>query len=73
MQPGLGRHSLTAYLMHGFLVRALVAAGVFVWLARTLPEPAELLACLVAGALIAGLLSTRIAGSLSAPMTRPFG
>lgn len=71
MQPCLGRHSLTVYLMHGFLVRALVAVGVFAWLARTLPEPAELLACLVAGALIAGLLSTRVADSLAAPLTRP--
>lgn len=71
MQPGLGRHSLAAYLMHGFLVRGLVATGVFVWLARTLSEPAELLTCLVAGALIAGLLSTRISDALAAPLTRP--
>jgi fucose 4-O-acetylase-like acetyltransferase len=72
MQPGLGRHSLTAYLMHAFLVRALVVAGVFAWLAGTVPEPAESLARLVAGALIAGLLSTRIADSLAAPLIRPF-
>lgn len=72
MQPGLGRHSMAAYLMHGFLVRVLVAAGVFAWLARALPEPAALLACLVAGGLIAGLLSTRIADSLAAPLIRPF-
>jgi len=70
--PGTpGRRSLTAYLMHGFLVRGLVAAGAFAWLARVLPEPAELLACLVAGVLIAGLFSTRIADSLAAPLTRP--
>ena len=67
----LGRRSLTAYLMHGFLVRGLVAAGVFAWLARVLPEFAELLACLFAGALIAALLSTRIADSLAAPLIRP--
>ena len=73
MQRGLGRHSLTAYLMHGFLVRALVAAGASVWLARALPEPVELLACLVAGGLIAGLLSTRVAAVLAAPLTQPFG
>jgi fucose 4-O-acetylase-like acetyltransferase len=72
-QRGLGRHSLTAYLMHGFLVRALVAADAFVWLARALPEPVELLACLVAGGLIAGLLSTRVAAVLAAPLTQPFG
>lgn len=66
-----GRRSLTAYLMHGFLVRGLVAAGVFAWLARTLPEPAGLLTCIVAGALIAGLLSTRTADALAAPLTRP--
>jgi len=72
MQPGLGRHSRTAYLMHGFLVRAMVAAGIFAWLAQTLSEPAELLVCLVAGALIAGVLSTRLADSLAAPLTGPF-
>jgi fucose 4-O-acetylase-like acetyltransferase len=69
---GLGRHSLTAYLMHGFLVRALVAAGAFVWLSGALPEPVGLLACLVAGGLIAGLLSTPVAASWAAPLTRPF-
>jgi fucose 4-O-acetylase-like acetyltransferase len=68
---GLGRHSLTAYLVHGLLVRALVAAGVFVWLSGALPQPIGLLACLVAGGLIAGLLSTRVAASFAAPLTRP--
>ena len=66
----LGRRSLTAYLMHGFLVRGLVAAGVFAWLAHVSPGPAEPVACLLAGVLIAGLLSTRIADSLAAPLTR---
>jgi fucose 4-O-acetylase-like acetyltransferase len=66
-----GRRSLTAYLMHGFLVRGLVAAGAFAWLARVLPESAELAACLAAGVLIAGVFSTRMADSLAAPLTRP--
>lgn len=70
-QSGFGRRSMTVYLMHGFLVRALVAAGVFAWLARPVPEPAEPLACLMAGTLIAGLLSTRIADALAAPLIRP--
>lgn len=70
--PGTpGRRSLTAYLMHGFLVRGLVAAGAFAWLARVVPESAETAACLVTGLLIAGLFSTRIADSLAAPLTRP--
>lgn len=68
---GLGRRSLTAYLMHGFLVRGLVAAGAFTWLAHALPEPAALGVCIVAGALLAGALSTRLADSLAAPLTRP--
>jgi len=66
-----GRRSLTAYLLHGFLVRALVAAGAFAWLAHALPDPAEVLACLVAAVLIAAALSTRMADSLAAPLTRP--
>jgi fucose 4-O-acetylase-like acetyltransferase len=70
--PGTpGRRSLTAYLLHGFLVRALVAAGAFAWLAHALPDPAEVLACLVAAVLIAAALSTRMADSLAAPLTRP--
>lgn len=67
----LGRRSLTAYLMHGFLVLGLAALGVFAWLAHALPEPVELLVCLAAGALIAGLLSTRIAALAAGPLTRP--
>ena len=70
--PGApGRRSLTAYLMHGFLVRGLVAVGAFAWLARVLPDPAQPVACLVAGVLIACVFSTRIADSLAAPLTRP--
>ena len=68
---GLGRRSLTAYLVHGFLVRGLIAAGVFVWLGRALPSPAELATCLVAGLLIAATLSTRAVDQLAAPLTRP--
>ncbi|HXE66909.1 MAG TPA: hypothetical protein VN630_07700 [Rhodanobacteraceae bacterium] len=70
--PGTpGRRSLTAYLMHGFLVRALVAGGAFVWLAHALPASAEVSACLVAGVLVAAALSTRMADLLAAPLTRP--
>lgn len=70
--PGTpGRRSLPAYLMHGFLVRALVATGAFAWLAHALPAAAEALACLVAGVLIAAVLSTRAADTLAAPLTRP--
>ncbi|HEX5352539.1 MAG TPA: acyltransferase family protein [Rhodanobacteraceae bacterium] len=68
---GFGKHSLTAYLMHGFLVRGLVAAGVFAWLAHLLPPFAQLLACGVAGAAIATVLSTRRAARLCAPLTQP--
>lgn len=68
---GLGRRSLTAYLTHGFLVRGLLATSAFAWLAQVLPEPGGLLACVVAGAAIAGLLSTRMADALAAPLTRP--
>lgn len=66
-----GRRSLTTYLMHGFLVRALVATGAFTLLARLLPASAELALCAVAGVVIATLLSTRRADRLAAPLTRP--
>ena len=68
---GLGRRSLTAYLMHGFLVRGLIAAGVFAWLADVLPPFAQTLLCLVAGGSIAALFSTRLATRLAAPLTCP--
>lgn len=70
-QSGHGRRSLTAYLMHGFLVRGLLAAGAFTWLAHVLPAPADLMACVVTGVLIAGALSTRVAERLAAPLIRP--
>ncbi len=66
-----GRRSLTAYLVHGFLVRGLLAAGAFAWLATALSPPAQLAVCLAAGALIAATLSTRIADKLTTPLTRP--
>lgn len=70
-RTGFGKRSLTAYLMHGFLVRGLLAAGVFAWFARMLPPFAQLLLCGVAGALIATMLSTQHADRLAAPLTRP--
>lgn len=69
----LGRRSLTAYLMHGFLIRALLAAGVFGWLAAHVAAPAAVAACVACGGLIAAALSTRLADRLAAPLTRPLG
>lgn len=68
---GLGRRSLTAYLIHGFLVRGLLATGVFAWLARTLPAPMQMILCLVTGTLFAALLSSQFADRFAAPLTRP--
>jgi fucose 4-O-acetylase-like acetyltransferase len=68
---GLGRRSLTAYLMHGFVVRALVAAGAFTWLAHALAPPVQMLLCAAGGVALAALLSTRLASRLSAPLTQP--
>jgi len=67
----LGRRSLTVYLVHGFLVRALVAAGVFTLLTRAVPPWVALPLCLAAGLAVATLLSTRWADRLTAPLTRP--
>jgi fucose 4-O-acetylase-like acetyltransferase len=66
-----GRRSLTAYLVHGFLVRALVATGVFAGLAQAVPSWAALLSCLAAGVTIAVLLTTRIADRIAQPLTCP--
>jgi len=68
---GFGRRSLTAYLVHGFLVLGLAAAGAFALLAQALPAWAGLVLCVVAGAAIATLLSTRWADRVFAPLTRP--
>ncbi|MGH8126014.1 MAG: hypothetical protein ACREPK_09245 [Rhodanobacteraceae bacterium] len=70
-RTGFGRRSLTAYLVHGFPVRGLLAAGVFAWLARMFPAFAQRLLCGVAGAVIAAMLSMRYADRLAAPLTRP--
>jgi fucose 4-O-acetylase-like acetyltransferase len=68
---GFGRRSLTAYLVHGFLVLGLAAAGAFALLAQALPAWAGLVLCMVAGAAIAASLSTRWADRVFAPLTRP--
>jgi fucose 4-O-acetylase-like acetyltransferase len=68
---GFGRRSLTAYLVHGFLVLGLVAVGAFAWVAQALPAWAGLVSCVVAGAASATLLSTRWADRVFAPLTRP--
>jgi len=68
---GFGRRSLTAYLVHGFLVLGLAAAGAFALLAQALPAWAGLVLCVVAGAAIATLLSTQWADRVFAPLTRP--
>ena len=68
---GFGRRSLTAYLVHGFLVLGLAAAGVFALLAQALPAGAALVLCVVTGAAIATSLSTGWADRIFAPLTRP--
>lgn len=68
---GFGRRSLTAYLIHGLLVRGLVAAGAFGLVAQALQPWSALLLCVAAGVVVAALLSTRLAGRLTAPLTRP--
>jgi fucose 4-O-acetylase-like acetyltransferase len=71
VESGRGRRSLTVYLMHGFLIRGLLAVGAFTWLAHVLPAPADVAACVAVGVLMAGVLSTRIAERLAFPLTRP--
>lgn len=66
-----GRRSLATYLVHGFLVRGLLAAGVFAWLAHGVAPTLEVLLCIAAGGLIAVLLSTWFVDTLAAPLTRP--
>ncbi len=68
---GLGRRSLNTYLVHGFLVRGLIAAGAFTWLAHVLAPSLQMLLCVAAGVVVAGLLSTRWIDKLAAPLTRP--
>ncbi len=68
---GFGRRSLTAYLVHGFLVLGLVATGAFALLAQALPAWAGLVLCVMAGVAIAASLSTRFADRVFAPLTRP--
>ena len=68
---GLGRRSLTVYLMHGFLVRGLVAAGVLAWVAHAFAPAMQLLFCFAGGALIAALLTARLVDQVAAPLTRP--
>jgi len=68
---GFGRRSLTAYLVHGFLVLGLVAVGAFAWLAQALPAWAALVLCVAAGVAIAASLSTRWADRIFAPLICP--
>ena len=68
---GLGRRSLTAYLVHGFLVLGLTATGAFALLAQALPAWAGLVLCVAAGVAVAASLSTRWADRVFAPLTRP--
>ena len=70
-RAGFGRRSLSAYLMHGFLVLGLVTTGAFALWARALPPWMALLFCVAAGFAIAALLSTRMVDWLAAPLTRP--
>jgi hypothetical protein len=57
--------------MHGFLIRGLLAAGVFAWLSHEIVPPLQVLLCLACGALIAALFSTRFMDKLATPLTRP--
>jgi len=68
---GFGRRSLTAYLVHGFLVLGVAATGAFALLAQALPAWAALVLCVTAGAVIAAALSTRWADRIFALLTRP--
>jgi fucose 4-O-acetylase-like acetyltransferase len=68
---GFGRRSLTTYLVHGFLIRGLVAAGVFTWLVHVFAPPLQMLLCVAAGALIAASFSTHWLDKLAMPLTRP--
>lgn len=67
----LGQRSLTSYLVHGFLVRAAVAAGFFAWLAEAMPEPASMALCAALGFAVAAMLSTRWADTLASPLVHP--
>jgi fucose 4-O-acetylase-like acetyltransferase len=66
-----GRRSLDAYLLHGFLVRAAVAAGVFSWLGGAMPEAAALFLVVGCGWAIAATLSTRVIDRMARPLLCP--
>src|SRR5690348_2486217 len=68
---GAGRRSIDAYLLHGFLVRAALAAGGFAWLDGAIPQGAALVVVIAAGWLIAAVLSTRIVDRMARPLMRP--
>jgi len=68
---GAGRRSIDAYLLHGFLVRAALAAGGFAWLGGAIPEGAALVVVIAAGWLIAAVLSTRVVDRMARPLMRP--
>lgn len=70
---GAGRRSIDAYLLHGFLVRAALAAGGFAWLDGAIPEGAALVVAIAAGWLIAAVLSTRVVDRMARPLIRPAG
>lgn len=68
---GAGRRSIDAYLLHGFLVRAALAAGAFALLDRAMPQGAALVVAIAAGWAIAAVLSTRFVDRLARPLMRP--
>lgn len=68
---GAGRRSLDAYLLHGFLVRAALAAGGFAWLDGAMPEGAVLAVVIAAGWIIAAVLSTRVVDRIARPFMHP--
>lgn len=70
---GAGRRSIDAYLLHGFLVRAALAAGVFAWLDAAMPNGAALVVVIAAGWAIAAVLSTRVVDRMARPLMHPAG
>ncbi|HEX5489098.1 MAG TPA: acyltransferase family protein [Rhodanobacteraceae bacterium] len=68
---GAGRRSIDAYLLHGFLVRAALAAGGFAWLDGAMPEGAALVVVIAAAWMIAAILSTRMVDRMARPLMHP--
>lgn len=66
-----GSRSLQAYLVHGFVVKLAVAAGVFGWLEARLPVAMNLVVWLLAAWLLVRLLTSVPVDRLLGPLTSP--